>query len=165
MDVEKIQKINDLALKLHQQGNLSREEAVKQAETMISKNSEMEINEISSQKLKEMETSKPESNISWQEAMKKNTDFIVKQFKDIQKEMINMKAEMDNLHHKIKNISLAPPPQKPSNESEKGLENSGNSQRQETQKPLEEKPEEHPIQGDSKPEDVCIEKMFYFGNK
>ena len=85
MDVQKIQKINDLALKLQQQGGFEREEAVKQAEQMLSKNNNLEVNEISNQTVEEMDQ-KPKTNITWQEAMEKNTKFIVSTFKDIQKE-------------------------------------------------------------------------------
>ena len=156
MDVEKIQKINELALKLQQQGNLSTEEAAKQAEIMLSKTDKLEINEISSQKLEEREK-EPRSNITWQEAMEKNTKFIVKEFKDIQREIINLKAEVENLNHKIKNLKNTPPPRPvppPEIQSELPKE----------EKPPEKK-EKHPKQGDCKPEDFSVEKMFYCGNK
>ena len=151
MDVEKIQKINDLALKLQQQAGMSREEAAKQAEIMLSKDTNMEVSEITPQKLKEIETQeKSQPNITWQEAMKKNTDFVVKQFKDIQREIINIKAEMDTLKTHVKNMKTAPPPP---------------PAKVETQKELNKEPEKHPKRGDVKENDVSIEKMFYFGSK
>ena len=69
MDVETIQKINDLAVRLQQQGNMSKEESLKQAEQMLSKNSNLEVNEISSKKVEEIDQEKPKTNITWQEAM------------------------------------------------------------------------------------------------
>ncbi|MCK4589458.1 MAG: hypothetical protein KAT77_03380 [Nanoarchaeota archaeon] len=166
MDVEKIQKINELTLKLQEQGGLSRDEALKQAEQMLSKDENLEVNEISSQKVEEIDNKTPNSDITWQNAMEKNTKFIVKEFKDIQREIINLKSEITNLNHKIKNLNLAPPIPPPEaketqaslNESEKGLENSKNSQRELPK-------EKHPKQGDCKPEDFAVEKMFYCGNK
>ncbi|MBW2963248.1 hypothetical protein KY306_00545 [Candidatus Woesearchaeota archaeon] len=152
MDVEKIQKINDLALKLQQQANMSREEAVRQAENMLSKNNDLEVNEISSKRLEEIET-KPETNMTWQQAMEKNTKFIVNTFKDIQKEIINLKAETENLKHQIKNMKLS----------------ASAPQKQETQSQIKENTaetkEKHPKQGDCKPEDYSVEKYFYCGNK
>jgi len=168
MDVEKIQKINDLALKLQQQGNMPREEAVRQAEQMLSKNSNLEINEISDEKMKEIDTQeKPDEKqkdgeITWQQAMKKNTDYIVRQFKDIQKEIVSMKAEMENLHHEIKNLKTAPPapppkPAEPKTDSQKELP-------KEKEK-AQEKDQDNPRQGECKPEDYSVEKYFYCGNK
>ena len=151
MDVQTIQKINDLALKLQQQAGMSREEAVKQAEIMLSKGEKLEINEISPQKLQEMETKPENTNVSWQEAMKKNTDFIVRNFKDIQREIVSLKAEIDNLKNQIRNMHLSAPKPEPKKESQQQLK--------------EEKPKEHPRQGQYTEKDVSIEKMFYFGNK
>jgi len=145
MDVEKIQKINDLALRLQQQGNMEKDEALKQAEQMLSKGDNVEVSEISSKKVEEMDQEKPKTNMTWQEAMEKNTKFIVNEFKDIQKEIVNLKAEITNLNHKIKNMELAPTPQP----------------KQETKTPE----EKHPKQGDCKPDDFAVEKMFYCGNK
>ena len=130
---------------------MSKEEALKQAEQMLSKDSKLEVNEISSKKLEEMEK-KPETTMTWQQAMEKNTKFITKTFKDIQKEIINLKAEIDNLNHKIKNMKAAPVPPPPETKPEK-------------QKELPQKEEKHPKQGDCKPEDYSVEKYFYCGNK
>ena len=149
MDVQKIQKINDLALKLQQQAGFDREESVRQAERMLSKDDNLEVNEITAEKVKEMDH-KPVSSMTWQEAMEKNTKFIVNEFKDIQKEIINLKAEMQNLNHKIKNMALAPPTPPP-------------EARKETQAELPK--EKHPKQGDCSPKDFSVEKYFYFGNK
>lgn len=149
MDVEKIQKINDLALKLQQQAGFDREKAVKEAERMLSKGDNLEVNEITSDKVREMDQ-KPVTNMTWQEAMEKNTKFIVKEFKDIQREIISLKAEMQNLNHKIKNMALVPPTPPP-------------EARKETQAELPK--EKHPKQGDCNPKDYSVEKYFYFGNK
>jgi len=152
MDVEKIQKINDLALRLQQQGNMSKEEALKQAENMLSKDNGLEVSEISSKRLEEMET-KPETNMTWQQAMEKNTKFIVNTFKDIQKEIINLKAETENLKHQIKNMKLSAPAPQKSDSPAQVKENNPKTE------------EKHPKQGDCKPEDYSVEKYFYFGNK
>lgn len=151
MDVERIQKMNDLAFKLQQQGNMSKDEALKQAENMLSKDENLEVSEISTKKLEEMEKT-PQTNMTWQQAMEKNTKFVVKTFKDIQKEIINLKAETENLKHQIKNMKFSSPPQP---KTEKPAE---------TPK-TENKEEKHPKQGDCKPEDFAVEKIFYYGNK
>lgn len=156
MDVETVQKINDLALNLQQQGNMSKDEALQQAQEMISKEDNLEVNEISSKKLEEIEETPQEKPIemTWQQAMEKNTKFIVNEFKDIQKEIINLKSEMENLRHQIKNIKISPPAPQPE------------------QKPVQEKlpkettsEEKHPKQGDVKPNEFAVEKMFYCGTK
>lgn len=162
MDVEKIQKINDLALKLQQQGNMPREEAVKQAEQMLSKNDNFEVNEISDEKMKEIdtqekpgETPKEKEEITWQQAMQKNTGYIVRQFKDIQKEIVSLKTEMEQLRGQIKNIKTAPPPAQPKQESQKELPKEN----------TEKKDQDNPRQGQYSGNDVSIEKMFYYGQK
>lgn len=158
MDVETVQKINDLAIKLQQQGNMSKEEALKQAEQMLSKDdNKLEVNEISDKKVEEMDhNEEPKTNMTWQEAMEKNTKFIVSTFKDIQSEIVNIKSEMDNLRNQIKNIKLSPPPAEAPAKVENKQENTENTP---------EKQEKHPKQGDCNPSDFSVEKMFYCGNK
>ena len=130
-------------------------EDVKDAEQDASSEDKVEAASEAKQALQEVKEAekKPAQNITWQEAMEKNTQFIVKEFKDIQKEIINLKAEIDNLNNKIKNLKLAPPIPPPEAKTEKSK-----------QKQPETK-EKHPKQGDCQPEDYSVEKYFYYGNK
>ena len=91
MDVEQIQKINNLALELMKQGLVqSRDEAVYQAESILKKKETGGYSEIR-ETLNKVETAKVPSKIDEktelsqekiQEIMEKNTTFLVKTIKD-----------------------------------------------------------------------------------
>lgn len=151
---QEIQKINDLAFNLQKQAGMSRDEALQQAERMISKSYKFEVNEISPQKLKEMEAprvEKHETKMDWQEAMGKNNEFIVKSFKEMKNEIASLKADLDLLKNQMKNNNCSRPAEPANPQKTLAKEEKSNT--------------DNPRQGNYKSNDVSVEKYFYFGNK
>lgn len=183
--VEDIQKINKMARELLEHGMAqSLDEACQKAEQMLTKG---EISEIkpktveingrqqiiadnsqqtvvnNSQPVKEepVQTSEtPQSTntkseeMTWQEAMKTNNDFIIKKLngfeEGVRKAVEHFQKEISNLKQNITNIQTSSP-----------------KSEEKSQRPVSDVEDEtsHPRQGDFKPSDVSIDKMFYFGNK
>ena len=144
MSVDDIQKVNKLAQDLLNQGICSdRQEAVKKAEEMLNKNLAKNV--------------EPSAVASSEDD---NFKMLFDRFKDYtQKQMQVFRNDLQCLNDQIKSLkSQLHSRPKP---VVKQAENSDNPQT--TIKEDDDKP--HPKRGNTKSEDVCIEKMFYYGNK
>jgi hypothetical protein len=169
MDVERIQKVNNLALDLMRQGLAStRDDAILQAEKIFQGK---ETEEYSSMKetLEEIkQDQKPQQQPELgQETIKnileQNSNFLVKKIKEFQEKIELMEKEISFLKNRpvtsnqatVKEIvSNVPPPveqtqQQPPAQQEQKADPTMN----------------HPRSGNYKDTDVSIEKFFYMGSK
>lgn len=169
MDVDRIQKINTLALDLMKQGLAQdKEEAINQAEEILSREDYSSLNdavdEVKELNLDEGEK-KPELNLGQiKEIMEKNTAFVVKKMKEIYEQIEGLKnalcvlkKEVDGVRYNVANL----PKEQPLREAVK----------EEPQQRLAEKPAEatkdssdHPRSGNLDSSAVSIEKFFYSGS-
>ncbi len=155
MDVERIQKINKLALDLMKQGlATSREDAVIQAERTFRDQDASDYSSIRER----MEVKKPETptvaNLAPDEIkniLEQNSAFLVKKIKEFQEKVESMEKEIESL--KIKMYSARAPAPEPVS---RGME-AAHSEKKENAP--------HPRSGSYKEGDVSIEKFFYMGNK
>ena len=169
MDVERIQKINDLALDLMKQGLAqSRDEALRQAEKIFSSDRVKEYSEIQETMHKEepqIHTATSEdvdlSHDKIKNILEQNTTFLVKKIKEFQNKVDSLHREMDVLRTKlnykdlptVKQIVAPEEPQEPEIQEVRS-----------TEEPTEEK-KSHPRSGSYEDKEVSIEKFFYMGNK
>ena len=149
MDVERLQKINDLALELMKQGLVEdREEAVQRAEDLLRRKDDTSLKDaMATQRtavVEEPKTSLTSDKI--EEILQKNNTFIVKTIKEFQEQISKMQAEINGLRSEVKIQRTAPAPQ----------------QKLETPK---KEQVDHPRSGNYKDNDVSIEKFFYSGTK
>ncbi len=168
MNVDRIQKVNNLALDLMKQGLASdREEAIIKAEEIFKErdtedyaNIRQTMEEV---KPKIVEGQKEEKNEELsQETIKeilgKNTQFIIKTFREFQEKITTMEREISFMKNRMSNsaptVKEVVSQTKEESKPEQGNESSP-----------EEKKENHPRSGNYKDEDVSIEKFFYMGNK
>ncbi|MBS3113167.1 hypothetical protein J4418_03740 [Candidatus Woesearchaeota archaeon] len=189
--IEDIQKINKLAKEMLIHGMAtSLDEAVSKAQNTLRDSGSITIDfshmkqKVMEQKENKKEISEeesikstpdsvlaqgPEQRITWQEAMTKNTQYVVGQFKSYQelfenigKEIMLLKREIQGLKNnqssfrvpeinKEQVINIEDRPVTPTIQRQSYAE--------------EKKPESHPRQGSYTPGDVSIEKFFYYGNK
>ncbi len=127
MDVNTIQKINDLALKLCNQTNMTRDEAVRQAEMMISKKGSMFDDDTgkiekkeekqennNSEEIKEIPKQEPKQEMrpDWEEIVFKNTQFIAKSLKDMNETICNLKKEVRDMKSAMERMSMSTPKQR-----------------------------------------------------
>lgn len=155
MDVEQIQKVNNLALELMNQGLAqTREEAVAQAERLLKGRGE-EYSELRS-KLEEVKVEaqeeKPKPELSSEEIkdiLQQNSQFLIKKIREFQEQMKAMEQEIVLLKNKLANVSRPVIHQTTVKEEVQGSS----------------KLEEHPRSGTYKDEDVSVEKFFYAGKK
>ncbi len=150
MNVEHIQKINELAQELFKQGLAQdREDAMIQAERAYHSRSD-KFSEIRAtlEGVKEEAKPKAEADLSQEqikEILEKNSLFLVKKIKEFQEQMNALEQEISLLKNKLANAyrpAAAPPA---------------------AREPP--KAEGHPRSGNYKNEDVSIEKFFYAGKK
>jgi hypothetical protein len=177
MDVERIQKVNNLALDLMKQGLAQdREEAVVKAEEIFKERDTEDYANIRETMKQDQPEVKEEQKTSQSELSEdkikdilgKNTTFIIKTFKEFQDKLDSMQKEIDFLRNTsgrspaVKEIvtnevkEVPPPVQEPKSEV-------AQEQKSQEQKPASQ--ENHPRSGDYKENDVSIEKFFYMGNK
>lgn len=166
MDIERVQKINSLALELLKQGLVSdREEAVKQAERIMDRGDYSSLQEtMSGGKRTDLEVAGKESGLAQDkisEILEKNTTFIVKKMREFQEQMEKINGEIGNLRNEMSGVKR----------EMNSLKSSG------VTKPSGEEPKrkpvakesggvkDHPRSGNYKEDDVSIEKFFYAGNK
>lgn len=175
--IEDIQKINKLAKEMLTHGMAtSLDEAVSKAQATLRNNGAITLNigdakqNLAQQKEKktddeeidQISIEKPAMpKIDWQEAMSKNTQYVVGQLKIYQQmieqmnnEIILLKRELQTLKNSQSHLNI------PSNSREQVINIDDTPAPQKT-------PEQksHPKQGNFSSEDVSIEKVFYFGNK
>jgi len=179
MDVDRIQKINELALQLMKQGLVQeRDEAVNQAERMLSKNDYSDLRGAMGEiKPHLQEKPREEAELSQDQIkniLKQNADFMVKKFKEYQEVMSSMKneisdlkVEIDSLKVRLDNIKRAPVLKEAVRKAEgasdeKAQQNSSNnSSGTAPASPS----SNHPRSGNFVDTDVSIEKFFYSGSK
>ena len=154
MNVEQIQKINNLALELMKSGMAeSRDEAIEKARQILDKNisskkeDNIEVNSIGVAVDKTIEEPKQElSKNEIEEILSKNTQYVVRTLKEFKQRIEDMEGKLSllksqvNSQPKIKEIV-----------------------REEKSEPKEDQPK--PRYGDYTDKDVSIEKYFYCGNK
>ncbi|MEK6969404.1 MAG: hypothetical protein AABW48_03175 [Nanoarchaeota archaeon] len=167
MDVERIQKVNALALDLLKQGIAQdRQEAVDLAEkTFRTRDSNDAYNSVkagmggSSNSL--ACDVKPKSEDISQEKIKdileQNSAFLVKKIKEFQEQMLAMEKEIMTLKGKITYNSIPSAGDILTKEAVKAPQPAVNIN--------EKVPANHPRSGNYKDSDVSIEKFFYMGNK
>lgn len=181
MDIERIQKINDLALGLMRQGLAqTRDEAIEQAEKIFRQKDDdnLKFSEIrvgnnglpktnieeknipnygSSEQKKEQA---PLSEDKIKDILSRNSEFLVKVIRDFKERMTDMEKTIDELKTMIRNQPRA-------NEFTKN-DISVNQIKEAPATNINETPKDDapkPRYGDYKAEDVSIEKYFYMGHK
>ncbi|MEW5896670.1 MAG: hypothetical protein AB1668_03190 [Nanoarchaeota archaeon] len=165
MDVDRIQKVNALALNLMKQGLAQdREEAVVQAEKIYREIDAGSSYQSVRERMGEIEKQAapaPKSAESVQaplkedkikEILEQNAAFMVKKIKEFQEQMQEMRKEMDVLKNKM--LWQRPAQEAPAQSS------SASPAAKEQAKPA---TQSHPRSGNYKEEDVSIEKFFYMG--
>ncbi|MFC1686751.1 hypothetical protein ACFL0E_00130 [Nanoarchaeota archaeon] len=178
MDVEKIQKVSELAMDLLKQGLApDKEAAVEQAEKLLSngdypslKDSVDPVKEVEV-KSDSKESEKPLEQDEIKKILKKNVDFTVKTMKEFQKQikkvedfLEGLKTEMQTLSSRTRNLETrgangasAPKVEVKKEDTvppvQQSMENGSSSA------PV------HPRSGDYVDTDVSIEKFFYSGSK
>jgi len=176
MDVERVQKINSLAMELVNQGLArDKEEAVKQAEGILAKKDYSSLNEtvketgdvsLDAAKGAGNEAEEELSQEKVKEILEKNTVFIVGKMREFQEQMEGLKGEVNNLRNEVMKVrsklgnletrsDLKPGRGEARNEVPQPQQNlEGGSGR-----------EIHPRSGDYVEDEVSIEKFFYSGSK
>jgi len=189
MDVERIQKVNNLALDLLKQGLASsREDAISQAEHIFSGDkgttayNEMRqtLGEVEAHKKEEFEAMNPHSQASTnnvdlpgykiKEILEQNTKFIVKTFKEFSEKIDVLEKEVARLRTKVSSERLPTVSELVTMEAQKkAAEPQPYMQVQQTApKPVQQQQapaEPHPRVGGFTDKDISIEKFFYMGNK
>lgn len=165
MDVERIQKINALALDLLKQGLASsRDEAVVKAEEVFRDRDAEPYSEMRS-RMNENRTNTKDSEDLHPEKVKdileKNTTFIVKKFKEFQEKMESMEKEIGYLRNKM--LFAGPTSKEVSSPPRGSGEGSSAPAAKPTQNPA--PGATHPRSGNYNDTDVSIEKFFYMGHK
>ncbi|MBW3003030.1 hypothetical protein KY328_00970 [Candidatus Woesearchaeota archaeon] len=186
--VEDIQKINKLAKELldHKMAD-SLDEAVVQAKGMLKNDidlakipnpgtdyqEEVKVEKINSQtlqeherKLKAIEEDKKEPDISWQEAMAKNNEYIVGMMKKFESAVHTFNNELCALRRKVASLEDG---QKVVNlVKEQASEPVQQPQQQAAPQPApqaQQQQSSHPKTGSSDPSQFSVEKIFYYGKK
>lgn len=171
MDVERIQKINKLALDLMKQGLASdRDDAVVQAEKIF------KSNDGDNQSIRQrMQATEPQMSVTSsasqvdlhpdkvKDILQQNSQFLVKKITEFQEQMLSMKKELDDLRQKVSRHS-APVAAAASTEAPKLGEVFTHNHEPKPQPPPQSSTS-HPRSGNYKTEEVSIEKFFYMGNK
>ncbi len=177
MDVERIQKINKLALDLMKQGlALDRDDAVLQAEKVFrAKDGEYasireRIQNTEPQREQAAATTSGQSSVQHQQAdlhpekikdiLQQNSQFLVKKISEFQEQMQAMRKELDML----KQLRMVQP-QSSSNAPPKLGEIPANTHDIPRGQSPPQSASNHPRSGNYKNEDVSIEKFFYMGNR
>ena len=169
MDVERIQKINTLALDLLKQGLAGdREEAVIMAEKIFRNkdggNSSIRetMHEVQRHANQQSGNSEPHSEMSqdsMKQIMEQNTKFIVNKFKEIQEKLAALEHEIAAMKGTMRPSAQTNHPSiQPSNPQLRGSASAA-SQIQPSSAAS------HPRSGNFGAADVSIEKFFYMGNK
>lgn len=166
MDVERIQKINALALDLLKQGLASsRDEAVVKAEEVFRDRDAEPYSEMRS-RMNETKTdysSKDSGDLhpeKVKDILEKNTTFIVKKFKEFQEKMESMEKEIGYLRNKM--LFAGPTSKEVASQPIRGA-GDGSSAAKPGQAAA--PSASHPRSGNYTDTDVSIEKFFYMGHK
>lgn len=169
MDVERIQKINNLALDLVKQGLApDREQAIQQAEKIYEGKTEdydairegmtkVEPEVQAQETRQELQPDLSQDQIK--DILEQNTKFLVKKITQFQEQISSMEKEMQTLKSQLAYNKIPSAGQiltkEAVNEEEPASEENPQSKENE---------EKHPRMGGYSDEDVSVEKFFYMGN-
>lgn len=173
MDVERIQKINNLALNLMKQGLATdREDAINQAEKIFRNRDSDDYRgiketmaEVKAEATPEKRTASNEEELSTEgvkEILEKNTKFIVNKLRIFQEKIIQLEKEIASMrttmtYNRLPTASeIKANVDAPKDVPTKELKQENTSNQSE---------ENHPRSGNFEEEDVSIEKFFYMGSK
>ena len=180
MDVDKIQRINNLAIELEKQGLASgREDAVAQARRIFNVEESTENSENNNQNTEDVnlqtnpdgsagivnqkETEKTklsEDKIS--EILQKNSNFMVSTIKQFQARLDVMEGSIKQLNRQVQELSKRPVATAIASNTQTAKEDTTKTNTTtDTVKPQ----ESHPRSGGYNDSDVSIEKFFYMGTK
>lgn len=169
MDVERIQKINSLALNLMKQGLVStRDEAVTEAEKLFKNNDDSNFSEIMNRielaKDKQLQNnSSPQEELS-QDSIKsileKNTSYLVKTIKEFQDKILALEKEVEKLRTRAVYDKL---PTSKDIVNHEGPTQLATGAREIPATTPGQKKVDHPRSGNYSGQDVSIEKFFYMG--
>ena len=176
MDVEKIQKVNNLALDLVKQGLAAdREEAIAQAEKIFQNQDTKEYDELKETLEGVNEDKKPveekkevtESGLSQdeiKEILQKNTTFIVQKFKEYNEKIASLERDLGEIRTKMTYNKL-PIAQEVKKKEEITVNEATEvpAPQPKTQEEKKEAAPNHPRSGNYSDSDVSIEKFFYMG--
>ena len=188
MDVERIQKLNSLALDLIRQGLAKdREEAIKMAQETLRDQDSSDFSQIQGQNPAPItgqsnQTKNPElSQDKIVQILEKNTQFLVKTIKEFQTKITSLEQEVAQLKNKVNYSKLpsasqvreptplptetqAPVDNKPATPQ---AQQAPEQQQQQQQQPAAaaQSSSGHPRSGNYNDQDVSIEKFFYMGSK
>jgi hypothetical protein len=157
MDVDRIQKINDLAVELQNQGLApDRQAAVAQAEKILLKKEYACLQSSNEEQVKEIkvEEKEPEKMLGQEEIkeiLEKNVTFIVKTMKGFKEEISKLKEEIKVLKSRpAQTIVQQPRPQQQTQPAKQQNNDPAN---------------DHPRSGNYNDTDVSIETFFYSGSR
>jgi len=189
--VEDIRKINKMAKELISHGMASTfDEAVQKATKMIGEGASVtQSRDFGPQQTQQQQpmpkreqpvqqqSAKDErTGMTWQQAMAKNNEYIVKLLKDFQKQLEEHNQNFSKVQSSLQELSRRQTKMgdmmvtAPKGSEEINIEDDEETKQEprgipSNESKQEEKKEAHPKQGGYNPEDVSVDKMFYFGNK
>lgn len=161
MDVDRLQKINNMALNLLQQGIAKdREDAVVQAEKIFQKNSQeyTELRTRMVQQTPQQEMSSAFAPDQIKDILEKNATFMVKKIQEFQGKIELLQSDIGKLREQMASrpATIVREVSAPAQQEQ---------QRPQPQQQQAAAPASHPRVGAFNSQDVSIEKFFYMGNK
>ena len=164
MNIDQIQKINEMAVNLLRQGlATSRDEAVVQAEKFFKEQGESNYAQIRERmtpvavQANGQQAAEPLAPDQIKEILEKNSSFMVKSIKEFQEKVLALEKEVADLRSRVAFNRPVQPAAPPLGEIP--------VIKQPAQANSQEKPAPHPRQGNWKSDDVSIEKFFYMGKR
>ena len=181
MNVERIQKINNLALDLMRQGLAKdREEAIAEAEKIFTSQDTTDyenVNKTMPELKEDQQPAEVEKDLSQEdikEILEKNTSFLVNKIKAFEEKVASMEKEIGHLRTKLTFQRLPTAeqvrPEKKEEVTSPPVEQTQQTipQQTNTSPPAAQTQQaapDHPRSGNYKEDDVAIEKFFYMGKK
>ncbi|MAF35194.1 hypothetical protein CMO91_05090 [Candidatus Woesearchaeota archaeon] len=168
MDIEKAKKVNSLARELQQGFSLTNDEAFRQARAVFNEPPNIHPQQPHVPVATEEDV---EESPELQQAVDSQRYF--QEINTLRNDVATLSAEVVNLRSELERIKLAPSPEPPVPEPAPvpdtpppEPEPIPEPAQPDDPAPVEEKEvKEHPRSGGYRPEDVAIDKMFYFGSK
>jgi len=176
MSVEDIQKVNELAQELLDKNFAAdRDEAVKKAQEMLNKEitgGEKEMNqEIGNNDDRQNVETAGSSEERLRNMIERTKEYMEGQLTAHKNALIGLEKAMRQLHQEIETLKSRPAPQ-PQKVEEPAPQPAQQEQPQQAAQPAQQEApaqeqgsDPNPRTGSHKPDDVSIEKMFYYGNK
>lgn len=164
MDVERIQKINSLALELMKQGLATdREDAVNQAERIFKARGSTEyssmretMSKVEAEAEPKPKNDAPLADSQIKDIMEKNTLFIVKKFKEMEERVAALEKEVVTVNNRLLSVRQAPSPAAGQPQQQQAIQRGPNPVISAAN---------HPRTGSFNESEVSIEKFFYMGRK